>query len=219
MKTLLVINSSGRVTRSITRQLTSRFAEGWQTLHPNGSLLVRDVGTQAPSAVDEAWIAAAFTPANERTVAMRETLMESETLVEEIFRADAIVFGVPMYNFGMPGQLKAWCDQIVRIGRTFALDATAADPYRPLLPAKPVVVMISAGNGSLHPGGSLAHLNFLEPHLATILGFVGLTDITFIRAGYEEYQDERWLRSLAAAEADSDRLLASWADSEARSAA
>ena len=64
------------------------------------------------------------------------------------------------------------------------------------------------GDGSLLPGGALAHLNFLEPHLATILGFIGLTELTFIRAGYEEYQDARLKRSLAAAEAAVDETAA-----------
>ena len=110
----------------------------------------------------------------------------SETLIEELIEADAIVLGVPMYNFGMPAQLKAYFDEIVRVGRTFAFDADASEPYRPLLSSKPVVVIVSVGDGSLLPGGTLAHLNFLEPHLEAILAFIGLTDITFVRAGYDE---------------------------------
>jgi FMN-dependent NADH-azoreductase len=201
MKSLLVINSSGRSTRSITRQLTARFVAAWGSRYLGGEILTRDVGANPPPPVNEAWIAAAFTPPAERTRAL------SDALIDEIIRAEAMVLGVPMYNFGMPGQLKTYIDQIVRIGRTFDFDPAAADPYRPLLRPKPVVVIISTGDGSLHPGGALAHLNFLEPHLETILGFIGLTDLSFIRAGYDEYQDDRFKQTMAHAEIAVDTII------------
>jgi len=207
MKTLLVINSSGRVTRSITRHLTTRFADGWISRHPGGELRIRDVGTSPPPPVSEGWIAAAFAAPTDRTPAMREALALSDAMIEELIAADAIVLGAPMYNFGMPAQLKAYVDQVVRIGRTFDFDATADNPYRPLLASKPVIAILSAGDGSLHIGGALAHLNFLEPHLQTILGFIGLADVTFVRAGYDEYQDDRAKRSLVAAESAIDDLF------------
>ncbi len=207
MKSLLVINASGRVTRSITRQLTARFVEGWRSRHPGAEILDRDVGVNPPAPVDEAWISAAFAQPAERTPAMLEALALTELLIDEIIRTEAIVLGVPMYNFGMPAQLKAYIDQIVRVGRTFAFDPTAAEPYLPLLEPKPVVVIISAGDGSLHPGGALAHLNFLEPHLQTILPFIGLADLHFVRAGYDEYQDDRFKNSIAAAEVAVEEIL------------
>ena len=204
MNSLLVINSSGRTTRSITRHLTARFVAGWRFHRPDAEIVVRDVGLNPPPVVSEAWIAAAYAGTDQRETSSPDPLAISETLIDEIVRAEAIVLGVPMYNFGMPAQLKAYFDQIVRVGQTFAFEPGAAEPYRPLLASKPVVAMTSVGDGSLLPGGALAHLNFLEPHLATILGFIGLTDLTFIRAGYEEYQDARLKRSLAAAEAAVD---------------
>jgi FMN-dependent NADH-azoreductase len=106
MKSLLVINSSGRHTRSITRQLTNRFVAAWSARNPGAEIFTRDVGTNPPLPVDEAWIAAAFTQPAERTSAMNDALALSDALVDEIIRAEAIVLGVPMYNFGMPGQLK-----------------------------------------------------------------------------------------------------------------
>ncbi len=207
MKNLLVINSSGRVTRSITRHLTARFVSGWKSGNPSAESIHRDVGLTPPPPVDEAWIAAGFEVSEKRTPAMREALAWSDSLIDEINAADALVLGVPMYNFGMPAQLKAYFDQIVRIGRTFDFDATAENPYRPLLVSKPVVAILSAGDGALHIGGALAHLNFLEPHLRTILEFIGLNDVTFVRAGYDEYQDDRAKRSLAAAESAVDKIL------------
>jgi FMN-dependent NADH-azoreductase len=208
MKTLLVINCSGRVTRSITRRLTDRFVARWRNQNPEGTVVQRDVGQNPPSPINESWIAAAFAEPAKHTPAMRDALQLSESFIEEIVAADTIVIGTPIYNFGMPAQLKAYFDQIVRVGRTFSFSAEASDPYRPLLASKPVIVVTAAGDGSLFPGGALAHLNFLEPHLATLLGFVGLTDVTFVRVGYEEFQDDRLKTSLAAAESSIDEIAA-----------
>ncbi|MFQ3670548.1 MAG: NAD(P)H-dependent oxidoreductase [Verrucomicrobiia bacterium] len=198
MKTLLAIHSSGRVTRSITRRLTARFIQTWLGHNPDSRVVERDVTTEPPPVVNEAWITAAFAglPAQETP----EELRLSETLIQELFQADLIVIGAPIYNFGMPAQLKAYIDQVVRVGRTFAFEPGNPEPYRPLVPYKPVVVITSAGDGDIHPGGPLAHMNHLEPHLTTALEFIGLTDLHFIRAGYDEYQDDRSKRSLAGAE-------------------
>ena len=205
MKTLLVVNSSSRATRSVTRQLSARFADKWSAANPDGNIVRREVGLQPPPPVDEAWIAAACAPPSEDLPA--ESLRISNSLIDEIIQADVIVLGVPMYNFGMPAQMKAYFDQIVRMGRTFAFDPAAENPYQPLLESKPVIAILSAGDGSLHIGGELERMNFLEPHLATILGFIGLGDFTPIRAGYDEYQDDRTKRSMADAEAAVDDAL------------
>ena len=208
MNTLLVVNSSGRVTRSITRRLTDRFVRAWSAAHPTGTLINRDVGLHPPTTVNEAWIAGAFAKPNNRTPEMRAALRESDTLLDEIERADAIVIGAPLYNFGMPAQLKAWFDQIIRVGRTFDFTDDPINPYRPLLKSKPVVVLVSAGDAAMLPGGSAFPRATLEPHLTTLLTFNGLTDITFIRVGDEEKPGESHDRSIAAAEQEIDRYIA-----------
>ncbi|RFA30958.1 hypothetical protein CAI21_02990 [Alkalilimnicola ehrlichii] len=200
MPRLLVINSSGRNTRSITRRLTGQFAEHWLAAHPKGELIERDVTLQRPTPVDEAWIASAFAPPEARSQAMQAALSESEALLAEIEAADALVFGVPMYNFGLPAQLKAYFDQIIRVNRSFTFDPEAAEPYQPLLADKPTTVIVSVGDGDLLPGGPMAELNFLEPHLTTMLGFIGLRSLEFVRVGYEEFQDGRLKRALESAE-------------------
>lgn len=208
MNTLLVVHSSGRVTRSITRRLADRFTRAWAAAYPAGTILHRDVGLHPPSTVNEAWIAAAFAPPERRTPAMREALRESDLLLDEIERADAIVLGAPLYNFGMPAQLKAWFDQVIRVGRTFEITGEAVEPYRPLLAPKPVVVLVSAGDAAMLPGGPAFPRATLEPHLATLLTFNGLTDITFIRVGDEEKPGESHDRSIVAAEQEIDRYVA-----------
>lgn len=205
MKRLLIINSSGRITRSITRHLTKRFTERWQALNSGSEILVRDVGVHPPAPVDEAWIAAAFAGPENRGDA--GALALSDALIEEIMRADLIVLGVPMYNFGMPAQLKAYIDQIVRVGRTFAFSEDETNPYQGLVPRKPVVMITATGTGGYEAGGVFAHLNFLEPHLEAVFRFIGLTDITFIRVGFEELQNDRFKRSVASAEKEVDQVL------------
>lgn len=205
MKTLLVIDSSARTNRSTTRALTGRFARAWKTRFGDSSVTHRDLGLTPPRPVDDEWIAAAFGKKEENAPA---ALAESETFIGELFRADVIVIGAPMYNFGMPSSLKAYFDQIVRVGRTFDFTDSATEPYLPLIPSKPVVAITSKGSGEYEPGGAMESLNFLEPHLATVLGFIGLGDITYAKVAREEYKDDEWKRMVAAAEQTVDALAA-----------
>jgi FMN-dependent NADH-azoreductase len=200
MPRLLVVNSSGRNTRSITRRLTGQFAERWLAAHPEGELIERDVTLQLPTPVNEAWIVSAFATLETRSPVMQAVLSESEVLLSEIEAADALVFGVPMYNFGLPAQLKAYFDQIIRVNRSFIFDPEAEEPYQPLLADKPTTVIVSVGDGDLLPGGLMAELNFLEPHLTTMLEFIGLHSLEFVRVGYEEFQDGRLKTALESAE-------------------
>jgi len=203
MKTLLVIDSSARTRRSTTRALTRRFADAWKARFGEAAVIHRDLGAHPPQPVNDAWIAAAFAKDGEEAPA---ALAESETFLTEIFRADVIVIGAPMYNFGMPASLKAYLDQIVRVGRTFDFGDTHENPYLPLIPSKPVVAITSKGSGEYEPGGAMESLNFLEPHLATVLGFIGLGDIHYAKVAREEYKDEEWKRMVAEAEITVDQL-------------
>jgi FMN-dependent NADH-azoreductase len=208
MNSLLVINASARTTRSITRHLTARFAMAWSARHPEAEIIDRDLGARPVPPISQDWIASAFSDPAEHTPGMREALALSEALIEEIFRASAVIVGVPMYNFGMPAQLKAYIDQIIRVGRTFAFnDPDSANPYQPLVPSKPLVIVTSKGAGGYEPGGHSAHQNFLEPHLETVFPFIGLSDISFVRVAFEEVKDARFQQSMADAEKAIDELV------------
>lgn len=209
MKPLLLVNSSARAARSVTRHLTARFASAWTARHPKAEILWRDVGLNPPPFINESWIAAAFADARKQTPTMRESLATSEALIEELHSASVVVIGAPMYNFGMPAGLKAYVDQIVRLGRTFAMGGSDdAWPYQPLVPAKPLVLITSAGAAGYEPGGPAAHLNFLEPHLEAVFRFIGFTDVSFVRVGSEEHQGERFRKLLADAERAVDEIVA-----------
>lgn len=213
MKTVLHINSSARVERSHTRYLSNLFIQEWRCLRPEDPVISREIGTEPLPPVSECWIASAFTPPQDRTAAMREALRLSDTLIDELVQADLIVLGAPMYNFGMPAQLKAYVDQIIRVGRTFALDVSnEKQPYRPLLTGKRMVVITATGDAGYQPGGPLENLNHLEPHIRTAFGFIGITEMEFAGVGYDEFPDDRIRRSLAAADAKVRQLAHQLAD-------
>ena len=202
MKTVLRINSSARIERSHTRYLTDLFIREWQSLRPKDPIFSREIGIQPPVPVNQAWIAAAFTPSETRTPAMREILQLSDTLVDELVQANLIVLGAPMYNFGMPAQLKAYVDQIVRVGRTFAFDpSNKQQPYRGLLTGARMLVITATGDAGYQPGGPHEHLNHLDPHIRTVFGFIGVTNIKFVGVSYDEFPDDRIKSSLIAAQA------------------
>lgn len=142
---------------------------------------------------------------------MRAALAISDELVAELERADIIVAGVPMYNFGVPAPMKAYIDNIVRVGRTFGFDASRqGGPYWPMLTGKRMVVLSSRGDHGYDAGGRLAHMNYLDPYLRTIFGFIGVSDFESIAAEYDEFGGVSVEQSLVRAEAESDRLIESW---------
>jgi FMN-dependent NADH-azoreductase len=172
---LLRIDSSARAA-SVTRQLTARAAEEWKKNHPD-EVMHRDLSaTQIPPITDD-WGGTRL-EASELTPAQRAYLSTSDQLIEELRAADTIIIGAPMYNFSISSLLKAWIDQIVRVGKTLAY---GPEGPRGLLDAKKVTV-ITARGGAYEKGTAREALDFQEPYLRSILGFIGLTDVTFIHA-------------------------------------
>ncbi|MFZ0762018.1 MAG: NAD(P)H-dependent oxidoreductase, partial [Candidatus Sulfotelmatobacter sp.] len=160
------------------RQLTEKFVETWRKENPAGEVIDRDLaGTHLPMITDE-WMLAAYSDPASLTAAQKEELSVSETLVQELLAADTIVIGAPMYNLTVSAPLKAWIDQIVRVGRTVLYGPNGPEG---VLKGKKVVVLTSRG-GSFRPGTPTAQYDHQEPYLRHILGFIGLTDVTFIHA-------------------------------------
>jgi FMN-dependent NADH-azoreductase len=173
---LLRIDSSAR-TASVTRQLTARAAEEWKANYPGGEVFYRDLSvTQLPPITDD-W-SATHLEASKLSPAQQSYLSTSDQLIEELRAADTIVIGAPMYNFSISSPLKAWIDQIVRIGKTFSYGPNSP---RGLLETKKVIV-ITARGGAYEKGTAREAFDFQEPYLRHILGFIGLTDVTFIHA-------------------------------------
>ena len=176
MPNLLTIVASPRGEYSISRALTAQFVETWKQNHPDGAVQTRDlVKTEIPF-VSLPWIAGAYTPVEQHSPEMAEALAVSNELIAELQAADHIVIGTPMYNFSTPAILKAWIDHIVRFGVTFSAS------YEGLLKNKKVTVIVASG-GVYTPGAYMESYNAETGYLKQILGFVGLTDVTFVMAG------------------------------------
>lgn len=215
MTTLLHLDSSARPGRSglephgsHSRRLTDRFVARWRAARPGDRLLYRDLGQAPPRPVTGRWIHAAFTPPARREPWMTAELAESDALVDELLAADLIVAGVPMYNFNVPAQFKAYIDNIVRVGRTFGFDRSReGEPYWPLLADSGKRLVILSSRGDYGYGDRLASANHVEPSIRTAFGYIGITETETVAVEYDEFADARLAASLQAAEQAVDALV------------
>lgn len=207
MTTILRIDASVRRTdnavasyNSISRQIAQTFFDRWAITAGSTDIIHRDVGMTPPDFISQDWIAAVFTPEEKRSAAQRELLRLSDTLIEELEKADILVISTPMYNYGMPAHLKAWFDQVIRINKTFTFDLARGDfPLRPILSGKVLVLITSSGEFGFAPGGIRDGQNHLRPHVETLSGYLGAEEIIDIRSEYQEFADDRHRASVAAA--------------------
>ena len=178
MATLLQIDSSP-LAGSVSRELTREFVTNWKIAHPSGQVIVRDLAANPPKPVDQSWIHAAHTPAESLQPEQKALLAYSEEGIAELQRADEYVIGVAMHNFSIPSVVKLWIDQVVHGVRTF----TYGGPEDPkgLLTGKKATILAATG-GVYQAGTPMAAFNFVEPYLNTILGFIGVTDVTFVHS-------------------------------------
>jgi FMN-dependent NADH-azoreductase len=178
MATLLQLDSSPLAT-SISRELTREFVGNWKNAHPGGRVITRDLTSNPPKPLDQAWIYAAHTPVGALQPEQKAILAYSDQCIAELEQADEYVLGVAMHNFSIPSVLKLWIDQVVRGGRTFAY---GPDVPKGLLLGKKATILAATG-GVYQAGTPMAALNFIDPYLSTIFKFIGITDVTFITAG------------------------------------
>ena len=174
MAHLLHLNASPRGERSQSRKLSKAFVDSWFSAHPGDTVTYRDLGHHPVPLVDETMIAAMFKPAEARSEADRAILKVSGELIDELMAADVYVFGIPMYNFGVPAGFKAYIDQIVRVGRTFSVP-----DYRGLLAGKRLFLAMSAGQ-DYGVGTPLANNDFVLPNLKAVFGFIGVGDASTV---------------------------------------
>ena len=176
MPTLLAIYVSPRFEYSVSRKLTNKFIEDWQSTHPGGKVVVRDLMKTELPWVDLPWIGGAFTPAEQHSGEMKKAIQISDELIAELKAADELVIGTPMYNFLIPAVLKAYIDHVVRVGVTFTMN------YEGLLLGKRATVILTSGS-DFGPGTKYESANVASPYMKQILGFIGITDVKVIQAG------------------------------------
>jgi FMN-dependent NADH-azoreductase len=182
MAKVLHIDSSSRSATSVTRILSKQFIDSWLQAHPADTVSYRDLVQEGMPYINEIAIAAMYTPEAGRTPEQREAYAGISKYVDEFAAADVYVLGVPMYNFNVPAIFKAYIDQIVVIGKTFGFSDKGLTP---LLHGKKAIVLSSSGSSYDEP--PMRDLDFHEPYLRAVLGFIGVKDVTFIKVrGHSE---------------------------------
>ena len=205
MSTLLLVKSSIFGAHSKSSEVAEDFVRAWQAKHTGSTVIVRDLGNEPVVHLTSERLGAALTAKEHRSSEQQEIIALADTLIEELERADVIVIASPMYNFSISSNLKAWIDHIVRAGRTFRY--TEEGRAEGLLKNKKVVVV--TGRGGVYSEGPLAAFDFQEPYLRTILGFVGLTNVTFVHAEGLRISPEAAAKGLERARNSFDHILAS----------
>jgi len=172
---LLHIDSSILGDNSASRQLSREVVEAWKAAEPQTVVTYRDLAADAISHFSAQTLVAAGTSAELRDAALQHEAELSATTMAEFQAADAIVIAAPMYNFSIPTQLKAWIDRIAVAGQTFRYTEAG---FEGLCGGKKLVIVSTAGG--LHAGqpSSVGH----EEYLKVMFGFLGITDIEFVRA-------------------------------------
>jgi FMN-dependent NADH-azoreductase len=171
---ILQINSSARAGNSNSTKLANAIVERLRAAHPDANLTLRDLGAKPHPELDEATLGALFTPADARTPEQQARVALDDALIAEIQAADVLVVGVPMYNFGVPTQLKHWIDAIARANVTFRYTASGPEG---LLKGKKVYAALARG-GIYRDTPADVQVQYLK----TIFGFLGMSDIEFIYA-------------------------------------
>jgi len=203
MAKVLHINSSVRTEGSLSRQLSSEFVAKWIAANPADTVVERDLAANPVPHLTEQMMGAFFTPAEQRNAEQAFVVKTSDTLVDELLASDVIVIGAPMYNFSVPSTLKAWIDHVARAGRTFQYGANGPEG---LVKGKKVYVFTASGGA--YSEGPAAAYDHLVTFLRTFLGFIGLTDVTFIRAEGVAMGEQAVADAIAKSRKSIDELVA-----------
>ena len=176
MPSLLAIEVSPRHNFSASRKLIALFIDQWKAAHPRSAVVVRDLMKTPPPFVDLAWIGGAFTPSEQHSPESVAAIRVSDDLIAELKAADHIVIGTPMFNFSIPAVLKAYIDQIVRVGVTVSPNNVG------LLTGKKATIILASG-GDFSAGSPVEKYNHASGYLRQVLAWIGINDVEIILAG------------------------------------
>jgi len=197
---ILQINSSARPDNSQSSRLAADIVERLRAANPDARLTLRDLGRAPHPALDEPALGALFTPADKRTSEQAARVAQDDSLIAELQAADVIVLGVPMYNFGVPTQLKNWIDAVARVGVTFKY--TDKGPVGLVQNKKVYVALTRGGLYRNTPADTQV------PYLKTFLSFLGMTDVQFIYAEGLAMGPEAEQKALASAQTQIEEVFA-----------
>jgi FMN-dependent NADH-azoreductase len=198
---LLHIDSSILGPNSVSRGLTAALVARQKALHPGLEVTYLDLAVAAPMHLSPAHIGAMYGN-NPTDPAVIADIAAAAPFIDQLFAADIIVIGAPMYNFAPPSQLKAWIDRVLVAGKTFRYSAEG-----PVGLVSGKKVFIASSRGGAYHEGPLAALDHQEAYLKAALAFIGITDVTVIRAETMAIPDLKQA-ALAAAEAQIAALAA-----------
>ncbi|UOB16819.1 FMN-dependent NADH-azoreductase [Abyssalbus ytuae] len=169
MKTLLRIDCSSRTGGSHSRALTNYFEEKWKAENPGGNVIYRDLAKQHLPHLQNNTIEGFYTPAEQMSPENKNATALSDELIAELKAADEILISSPLYNLNIPSNLKAYLDQVVRIGHTFNMNENG---YYGLLENKKAYLITA--KGGVYKGTAMEPYDFMEPYLKVILGHMGI---------------------------------------------
>ncbi len=194
--TILHIDTSPMGERSFSRKLGAKVLSELQAKYPGSTLKTRDLAAKPLPHLSAQTLGAFFTPPEQRTPEQVAAAAESDAAIADLKAADVVVIGAPMWNFGIPSSLKAWIDHVARAGQTFKYGANG--PEGMLDPAKKVIIVSS--RGGVYSAGPMAAMDFQEDYLRSVLGFLGLRDISFVRTEGVAMGEEAAKSAMQAAE-------------------
>jgi FMN-dependent NADH-azoreductase len=200
---LLEIRTSVRQQDSISSQLSSLFVDAWRLHHPNVQHIIRDVGVNYPAMPDDFWVKVNYTLPEERTQEMIEYLAPSDALIDEFLGADYIVLAVPMYNLSVPATFKAYIDNIVRVGRTFAFDRETFTLSGLATGKKSLLITPSAATPT-------PETDFCEPYVRAVLRFIGIERMEYVQVPNQFMSADIRSLSIEGAKAKLLQLAETW---------
>ena len=171
MPYILRIDSSARSTESHSRGVADDIEKALLNSRPDLTVRQRDLAVADIPHIANETIAGFYTSSENMTSELANATALSDELIEELKGAEALIISAPMYNFSMPSALKAWIDQIMRINATFSMDETG---FHGLVPVKNAYLALAYGSAGYAPGESFSAMNYLEPYLVSLLGFLGI---------------------------------------------
>jgi FMN-dependent NADH-azoreductase len=180
----------------VSRDLADSYVKDYKAAHPDATVTERDLVTAPIPHLGVDLLGGMFGKPEALTEEQAKALALSNALVDEVEAASLIVIGAPMYNFSIPSALKAWIDHVIRAGRTFHYTATGPEG---LVHGKKAVLFLASGG--IYTDGPFKPYDFLETYLRAILGFIGLTDVTVVRAEGLAYGPEAATKAVADARA------------------
>ena len=192
---ILHITSSSRGSASYSNRVAAQVLDELERGNPGAAVAVRDLAHQPLAHIDDDFVAATRSPNGPQTERQRALLAQSDALVDELMAADVVVIAAPMINFTIPSTLKAWIDHVARAGRTFSY--SEAGP-KGLVTGKQVILIAARGGVYADAGQAL---DFQVPYLKSVLGFLGMTDVTVLEVEGTAFGPDAAEKAVAAASA------------------